>query len=213
MFDTILDIKVLIKQKSNPETVEQMLRDGFLYKVNFGVSIDDLRQIAHEHLNDHQLAIALFRDDFRECKIIASLIDNPLAVTNEQIEEWAADFTNTEIIDEVCGNLFSKSKFALVRSLEWCIGNNELLQRAGLILIGRNADSPALEPYMLEPYIEIIEDIAETATEISCDAIEYALKQMAANGQEMQHKVDECAVKLSSYSNKLAAQVGAKLIL
>lgn len=213
VLDKVLDIKVLIKQKSNPKTVERMLSEGYLYKVNYGVSIDDLRLIAKNYMNDHELALALYQDDFRECKIIATLIDNPLAITNEQFDNWAADFNNTEIIDMACSNALCKSKFALVRSLEWCIGDNELFQRAGLILIGKNAASPAIGAYMLEPYVEIIEGIAESATSITRDAMAFALREFAKNSPEMQHRVDECAVKLSTYKNEVAAKVAADLLL
>lgn len=213
IMDLVLDIKTLIKQHSNAETMHLMLIEGIIYKVNYGVAIDDLRKIAHGYMGNHELALALFRDDFRECKLIATMIDNPHDVTNDQIDEWANDFTNTEIVDQVCLNLLCRSKHALARSFEWCLSMHELTQRAGLTLIAKNATNPKVTYRMLEPYIDTIEDIAQSATGITSNAIAFALYELAQHSPEMSNLVVACASNLSAYDNEYAAKIGGELLI
>lgn len=211
-FDIMVELKGRLRELANPKTAEQMLREGYLYKVNLGVSPDDLRPLAQPHANNHELAVMLYRDDMRECKLLAALVDSPLAVTDAQMLEWARDFNNPEIVDFVCLNLFGMSRLALARSYEWCIGDNELLQRAGLLMFGYNAFNSAVETIVLEPYIGIAEDIAETATDLTRNALAYALRQMAAHCAPMREQVRQCAERLSASTNAVAQSVGKELL-
>lgn len=211
-FDTMVELKGRLRELANPQTAEQMLREGYLYKVNLGVSPDALRPLAQPHANNHELALMLYRDDMRECKLLAALVDTPLAVTDAQMDEWARDFNNPEIIDFVCLNLFGMSRLALARSYEWCISDNELLQRAGLMMFGYNAASSAVETVVLEPYIGIVEDIAETASELMRGAMVYALRQMSEHSNHLREQVRQCAQRLVAAKNPIAQSVGKELI-
>ncbi len=93
-------------------------------------------------MGDHELALELFREEIRECKLLATMIDDPELITGEQLDEWANDFTNPEIVEQVCGNLFWRTGYALSRSIEWCLDDDELFQKAGLLIIARKASDP-----------------------------------------------------------------------
>jgi 3-methyladenine DNA glycosylase AlkD len=54
----------------------------------------------------------------RETQILASMIDEPEMVTEEQIERWVCDFDNWEVRDQVCQNLFTYTKFAYRKAIE-----------------------------------------------------------------------------------------------
>ena len=130
-----MDIIAQIKQRMNGAVVESMRESGIVYKVNYGVTIPELQQIAQPYKGNHDLAIQLFEQDIRECKIIATMIDDPAQVTGDQIDNWCEDFDNVEIVEQVCSNLFWKSDFALPRSYEWCIEDDDLMKKAGLLIV------------------------------------------------------------------------------
>ena len=69
--EKILEIKTQIRHRMNGEVADNMRREGLIYKVNYGVSIPELQQIAKGFKGDHELALELFNDEIRECKIIA----------------------------------------------------------------------------------------------------------------------------------------------
>lgn len=53
----------------------QSMRDkGLGYKLNWGVPFYELKKMAEEYGKDYDLAIELWKEDIRECKILATLI-------------------------------------------------------------------------------------------------------------------------------------------
>ena len=147
--EKVLEIKSQIIHRASGEVAENMRMAGIIYKVNYGVPIPELKELAKPYKGDHDLALELYAEDIRECKILASLIADPERLTGEQIDEWAAEFTNPEIVEQVCGNLFWKSEFALSRSIEWCLSNDELLRKAGLLIIALKASDTAIKESLL----------------------------------------------------------------
>lgn len=69
------------------------------------------------------------------------MIDDPRAVTEEQMERWAKDFGYWEICDQCCMNLFEKTKFAYQKAVEWSSSDKEFVKRAGFVLMARLAVS------------------------------------------------------------------------
>ena len=212
MGEKVIDIIIQVKQRMNGAVVNSMQELGIIYKVNYGVTIPELQQIAKPYIGDHDLAISLFEQDIRECKIIASMIDDPTKVTGEQIDSWSDEFVNIEIVEQVCGNLFWKSDFALPRSLEWCLEDNNLLQKAGLLIAGHRASDKTVSDSLFEPYIEIVENIVETDDErISASAI-FTLREIGKRSQYLKNKVIQVASRMSESEFSIAAWIGSQLI-
>ncbi len=114
------DIIKKLKDVSNPDAVEGMARFGITPENTFGVSIPNLRNIAKETKKNHALAQQLWKSGFRETMILASMVDEPEMVTDEQMEKWVLDFDYWEICDQCCMNLFEKTGFAYEKAIE-CI--------------------------------------------------------------------------------------------
>lgn len=212
MDEKVIDIIAQIKQRMNGAVVESMRESGIIYKVSYGVTIPELQEIAQPYKGNHELAIQLFEQDIRECKIIASMIDNPAHVTGNQIDEWCEDFNNTEIIEQVCNNLFWKSDFALSRSYEWCIEDDELMKKAGLLIIGHRASDTSIKDSIFEPYIGIVEEIAESEEEILSNSALYALRQIAKRSDNLSEKVIQAAERMSESDFGIANWIGNQLL-
>ena len=201
-----------VKHRMNGEVVESMRQSGIIYKVNYGVTIPELQQIAKPFKGNHELALRLFEDDIRECKIIASIIDDPAQVTGEQIDRWSDEFTNTEIVEQVCSNLFWKSDLSLARSFEWCLEDDELMHKAGLLIVGHRASDMNIKDAIFEPYIEIIENLVETEDEIVTNAAIYALREIAKRSESLNGKVIQAAERMSESDFGIAAWIGSQLL-
>ena len=113
------DILEELKSLSNPKAIEGMARYGITPEKTYGVSIPNLRKIAKEIGTRHELAQELWASDIREARILASMIDEPEIVTEEQMESWVKDFDYWEICDQCCQNLFEKTEFAYQKAIEW----------------------------------------------------------------------------------------------
>ncbi len=151
-----------IKRIRNGDVADAMKRSGIEYKMNWGVGLVDLRQMAKEFEPDHVLALKLWNKQWRETMILATLLDEPAKVTEEQMDFWTKSFETTEVAEQASANLWVKSKYAFVKALEWCRGKKHLVHFTGIHLVGRLAitDRHAIDE-MFEPYFSEFPTLAK----------------------------------------------------
>ena len=146
-----------IKPLQNGEVVNSMEKRGVDYKVNFGVSVTLLRQIAANYPKNHLLALKLWNKQWRETMILATLLDEPDELTENQMDYWVRSLHSIEIAEQIAMNLFSKSTFAYQKAFEYCLGKKLLVKIVGLLMIGRLAltDKEAQDD-KFDPFFEIM---------------------------------------------------------
>ena len=151
-----------IRLAKNGETVEQMKMLGLNYKINWGASILSLREIAAQYKPNHLLALKLWNKQWRETMILAAMLDVPAEVTEEQMDYWTKSLETAEIAEVLNTYLWSKTKFAFVKSLEWCRGKKHLVRFAGLNLMGRLAiaQKSAIDE-LFEPFFDVLSPLAK----------------------------------------------------
>ena len=74
-----------------------------------GVSMADMKRVARRVGRDHALAADLWATGVYEARVVAGLVDDPSAVTIEQMDAWCADFDSWAICDTVCFTLFDRA--------------------------------------------------------------------------------------------------------
>ena len=154
---TFQELLSKIRLRKNGETVAQMKALGINYKINWGASVISLRQLAKEYEKNHLLALKLWNKQWRETMILATLLDEPDVLTEEQMDYWTKSFETPEIAEQAVANLFVHSKFAYVKALEYCRGKKHLVKHTGLHLVGRLAmiDKKAIDE-MFEPFFGVL---------------------------------------------------------
>ncbi|WP_423126341.1 DNA alkylation repair protein [Gaoshiqia sp. Z1-71] len=146
-----------IRLRKNGETVAQMKAHGIVYKMNWGASVISLRELSRQYEKNHLLALKLWNKQWRETMILATLLDEPEKLTEEQMDFWTKSFEQAEIAEQAVANLFVYSKFAFIKALEYCCGKKQLVKYTGLHLIGRLAmvDKKAIDE-MFEPFFNVL---------------------------------------------------------
>lgn len=114
-----------------------MREKGLDYKINWGVSIPDLRQMAAQYGKDYALAIALWKENIRECKILATMIMPPEEMLPEIVELWMEQTPSQEIAEMAAFNLYQHLDYAPVMAFQWIAGDNEMEQICGYNLLSR----------------------------------------------------------------------------
>ena len=151
-----------IRLAKNGETVAQMKQLGLNYKLNWGASIVSLREIASQFEPNHLLAMKLWNKQWRETMILAAMLDVPKEVTEEQMDYWTKSIESTEIAEVLNTYLWVKTRYAFIKSLEWCRGKKHLVRFAGLHLMGRLALVEKLEiDEMFEPFFDVLSPLAK----------------------------------------------------
>ena len=144
-----------IKLRKNGEISISMKRQGIEYKQNWGVSVVELRDLAKNYKPDHLLALKLWNKQWRETMILATLLDEPEKVTEEQMDFRTKSFENREIAEQASANLWANTKFAFVKAIEWSRGKKHLVRFTGIHLMGRLAlvQNDVIDE-MFEPFFE-----------------------------------------------------------
>lgn len=129
----------MVRLHQNGEVSDSMRRQGMEYKRNWGVSIVELREMARQFAPDHLLALKLWNKQWRETMILATLLDEPEKVTEEQMDFWTRSIETSEMAEQASANLWLNTPFAFVKAIEWCRGKKHLVRYTGVHLMGRLA--------------------------------------------------------------------------
>ena len=203
-----------IRLSKNGEVVDQMKRGGLEYKMNWGVSVSRLREIAAQFKPNHLLALKLWNKQWRETMILAAMLDIPESVTEEQMDYWTKSLETTEIAETLNTYLWVKTKFAFVKSLEWCRGKKHLVRFTGLHLMGRLAliEKTAMDEFF-EPFFDILSPLSKDPALKQVFYRSYILLGM--KGKSMNEKAiafaGELKVSDSEESRRVAELVLAEL--
>ena len=119
-------------------TASRSMREkGLDYKINWGVSIPDLRKMADEYGKDYALAIELWKENIGECKILATMMMPPEQMLPEIVELWMEQTSSQEIAEMAAFNLYQHLEYAPVLAFQWIAGDNEAEQICGYNLLAR----------------------------------------------------------------------------
>ncbi len=207
--------KVLEKLKSltNPEAVAGMARFGINPTNTYGVSIPNLRKIAREAGKNHLLAQQLWSSGIHEARILASMIDNPENVTEEQMENWVKDFDSWDVCDQCCSNLFDKTEFAYQKAVEWSKRDKEFVKRAGFVLMAVLAvhDKKTKDEEFLK-FLPIIKRESTDDRNFVKKAINWALRQIGKRNLDLNKKAIETAKEIQRMDSKSSKWIASDAI-
>ena len=118
--------------------VSQSMRDkGLEYKVNFGIELPRLKEIAAKFEKNHDVAQALWKENIRECKILAGLLQPIDTFYPEIADIWVEDMRYPEIAELTCMNLFQHLPYASEKTFQWMADEGEYFQYCGFMLMAR----------------------------------------------------------------------------
>ena len=135
MIVTVEEVLDRLNNEARPDQLKGMSKFGITVERRLGISIPNLRKMAKEVGQNHDLALKLWKTRIAEAMILASMIDNPKQLTEVQMEDWVIGFDSWDICDQVCGNLFCKSPLAWAKTIDWAQREEEFVKRAAFSLI------------------------------------------------------------------------------
>ena len=108
------------------------------YRVNWGIELPRIHDIASEFEPNHELAQALWKENVRECKILATILMPTDGFDEELCDIWAESIRTEEIAQIFCINMMAGLPYASVKAFEWIAGENEKgnqLQNCGYLTL------------------------------------------------------------------------------
>jgi 3-methyladenine DNA glycosylase AlkD len=182
--DTHLRLTAVMDELAAQASAENragMARYGIEVAHAFGVSVPELRRMAKGLGADHDLALALWDTGNHEARLLASMVDDPEAVTETQMEEWAAAFDSWDVCDQVTSNLFDKTPFAYDKVREWSAAECEWVKRAAFATAAALAvhDKKAPDERFLA-ILELVRREAGDGRNFVKKAVSWALRNIGA---------------------------------
>jgi len=195
----------LLKQKADPSRLEGMRRYAIDTSNAFGVTMPEIRNVAKGIKKDHLLAQQLWKTGIRECQILASLIDDKKLVTKQQMDRWTADFNSWEVCDQVCGNLFVRTPYAMEKALEYSSSEKEFVKRAGFVLMAEmQVHNKKIKDQELLQFFPIIEREAWDDRNFVKKAVNWALRQIGKRNITLNKPAIECAKRIAKQETRAA---------
>jgi len=198
-----------LKSLSNPKNKEGMAQFGINTQKAFGISVAELRKLAAQIGKKHSLALKLWDTGYHEARILASMIDEPGLVSEKQMEAWVKDFNSWDLCDQCCMNLFSHSKLAYKKAIEWSSKDKEFVKRAGFALMASMASkSKKAKDFAFIRLLPIIKRESRDERNYVRKAVNWALRQIGKRNVNLNRKALKTAeeiLQLDSTSAKWIA--------
>ncbi len=204
------DVLAYLKSQANPENVAGMARFGINPDSTLGVSIPVLRALAKKIGRDHDLAGQLWASGIHEARTLASMVDDPRLVTEEQVERWVADFDSWDVCDQCCMNLLEKLPDAYSRAIEWTERDEEFVKRAGFALMACLAwhDKQAADAQFID-FFPAIQRGSTDGRNFVKKAVNWALRNIGKRNRNLNQKAIVIAEEIAKIDSKVARWVAS----
>ena len=133
----VKDIKQSFRQMMDGSIAASMRSKGVDYKLNWGATLPRLREKADELGKNYDLAIALWKENVRECKILATMVMPAEEVLPEVIDIWMEQTPTQEIAELAAFNLYQHLPYAPAKAFAWIASPEPLYQLCGFHVISR----------------------------------------------------------------------------
>ena len=135
--ELVKEIKQSFRQMMDGAVAKSMREKGLSYKLNWGATLPRLCEKAAAYGKNYDLAIALWKEDVRECKILATMIMPVDEVLPEVIDIWMEQITSQEIAEQAVFNLFQYLPYAPEKAYTWMASDQALYQYCGFHILAR----------------------------------------------------------------------------
>jgi 3-methyladenine DNA glycosylase AlkD len=199
-----------LKSLANPKNVEGMARFGIDTETALGISIYTLRDLAKKITRNHELALKLWKSGIHEARHLASQVDEPEKVTEEQFDSWVADFNSWDICDQVCSNLLDKTPFAYKKVFEYSNRKEEFVKRTAFTMMAcLSVHNKEIKDPELEKFFPLIEREAVDERNYVKKAVNWALRQIGKRNKNLNKKAIEVAKEIQIVDSKSAKWIAS----
>ena len=130
-------IKQSFRQMMDGAVAKSMRDKGLEYKLNWGATLPRLKEQAEEIGKNYELAMALWKEDVRECKILATMIMPAEKMLPEVCDIWMEQVPSQEMAEQVAFNLWQYLPYAPEKAFQWIASDKEYDQLCGFHVLTR----------------------------------------------------------------------------
>lgn len=133
MPDAILEIRQKLMLRMNGVVSENMKSHGIAYRLNYGVSVPELKEIAASYVSDTHLAMELWKQECRECRMLAAMLYPADKFCADMADIWISSIEYSDLADVCCKYLFQNMPDAAGTAFRWIASDGEMYQYCGFM--------------------------------------------------------------------------------
>lgn len=133
--EKLKEIKQSFRQLMDGATSQSMRDKGLHYHLNWGVSTGHLKEMAAEYGKDAELAIELWKENIRECKVLAIMMMPEESMSSDLAALWMEQTPSQEIAELAAFHLYQYLEDAPMLAFEWMASENPLYQICGFQIL------------------------------------------------------------------------------
>ncbi len=138
-------IKQSFRQMMDGSVAQSMRDKGMMYKLNWGATLPRLRDFAEEikvscqsaDIPLYSLAIALWKENVRECKLLATMLMPAEEMLPEIVDLWMEQIPSQEVAEQLAFNLWQHLPYAAEKAFRWLAIDKEYYQLCGFHVLSR----------------------------------------------------------------------------
>ncbi|MGH2583227.1 MAG: DNA alkylation repair protein [Anaerolineales bacterium] len=194
-----------LKSLRNEKNLAGMARFGIATDKAFGIKHPELKQIARQYRKNHELALSLWDSGYHEARLLATMIDDPRQVTEEQADAWVDDINSWDICDGFTGSLIDKTPFAYKKAIQWANRKEEFVRRAGFALMAWLPVHDKKAPNeKFDKFFDLMVKHAGDERNFVKKAVNWALRQTGKRNLALNRKAIKVAKDISKQDSKSA---------
>ena len=145
----IKELKQSFRQMMDGAVAQSMRDKGLNYHLNWGATLPRLQEKAQEIKDSpmfnvqcsmftlYDLSIALWKENVRECKILATLLMPADEILPEVVDIWMEQIPSQEIAEQAAFNLWQYLPYAPEKAYQWIASDKEYDQLCGFHVLSR----------------------------------------------------------------------------
>ncbi len=135
--EQVKSIKRSFRLYMNGATAASMRQKGVNYHLNWGVSVMDLRRMADDIGPNYELSIELWKENIRECKILAAMLMPPEQMWPDMVEVWMEQIPTLEVAESLAFYLLQYLEAAPEMAFRWIASDRYYHRICGYHILAR----------------------------------------------------------------------------
>jgi 3-methyladenine DNA glycosylase AlkD len=194
-----------LRKHSSKRNRDGMARYAIPSDKALGVSVSDIRKLGELIGRDRALAIALWKTDIYEARMLVPFVADPQKTTAAQMDAWRRDFDNWAVCDALCFHLFDRTPHAWTKVKQWATHRDEFQKRAAFATLwGLTVhDKSAPDAHFIEG-LKLIERAATDERNFVKKAVNMALRAIGKRNATLHAEAVATAKRLAASTDPTA---------
>ena len=204
------EIVAQLRARRSPRDIAGQRRFGITPRnEQLGIAVTELRKIAWAHRRNHGLALELWDTGVHDARVLATIVEDPKAVSRFQMNRWVRDADNWALTDALAF-LFDRTPFAEAKAHAWSAQRAEFVKRAGFaVMAGLAVHRKELPDEVFLRFLPVFAREAADERNFVKKAVNWALRQIGKRNPRLRRAAMAEARRIQKLDSRAARWIAA----